>query len=873
MNKNDLFENNLTLFSRHSPNSIDKVRNADLTYLDFCETEKGETNLINHNWKKQPYFYNQKGAFDDLEEWYTNQLFVKAELITVYGIGLGYHYDILKRWLKRNPKHFLVFVEDDPAAWHRFLESEHAETILNDTQVYLMDFTYPGFDEWSQFRKEFDWLIVSSSVRPSRFVVAEAYQENRPTECHLIKIQLEHEINGKNNVAFEYINDPKNLFINYFFNFFRFSEYETQLKDMFGKLSGIPTIVCGAGPSLSTVIGQLNDLREKAIIIAAGTAMNITTRKGVLPHLGASIDPNEIQESRILSSIAYEIPHVLVPRFYYQATPHLHGPLIMYNSYGSTLINLWLGKELGIPTQNLNLGISTSTVTSAFAAMLGSNLVVLLGMDLAYIEGERYALGVTGHAADEPIPPKNPFINTQETISSLNARGETIKTQKLWVNESDFYRRFTREFPHISLINSTEEGLKIDEVPTLPFAEVLKRRLVRSYDIQNWIHAVIETSRKEPIPHSKILGAMMKWRESLLACKKFFSQELPDGDLSPILKEPAFEYSLKPVSRIFDGLAQVELSKLTRFPEKYSEDVKKKIMLESELGRAKFILPFIDQQLEVLDLAIQQNPPPQSFEKKEQPQQTTSIYKYENGILKIQDKELGIDFEELFEPTDNLRSYYPDGKLEREMLYLDGKLHGPSSFYSKDGVLLGRGWFIRDKRNGKSFQYYDDGSIASVQQFINGLPHGLQVYYYRTGQKSTQMNYQNGVLEGEVILYHPNGNLKKRQFFKNGLLHGTEEIWNANGGLIVQAEYQNNLPVGQSRIWHPNGQLAKEVKFYDNPKNFDITVWDDQGKVLQKKVYLPPSPFEGLSKLSEGIQSDLQKLNKTIESLKKSKPS
>jgi len=42
------------------------------------------------------------------------------------------------------------------------------------------------------------------------------------------------------------------------------------------------------------------------------------------------------------------------------------------------------------------------------------------------------------------------------------------------------------------------------------------------------------------------------------------------------------------------------------------------------------------------------------------------------------------------------KEYYPDGSLKAEKTYINGKLHGTSRFYSRDGNL----WAIQKSKNG-----------------------------------------------------------------------------------------------------------------------------------------------------------------------------
>lgn len=868
------FENNLKRFACLCPDSVERVKNADCSHLSFCKSEKGEDNLKNSRWPSHPYYYNQKGITDSLTAWFENQLIISEEIVLIYGIGLGYHYQFFKDWLKQNPKRFLVLIDDDPAVWHRFLEGSLATEIMADSQVILIDFKSPEYDQWNDFRNKFRWVITSSSLKPTKIFAAESYTVHRASECELIMRQLSYLIEQASKFAREMISNPGMLYYNYFKNMLVLPQCDTITHNIQTKLKGLPFIICGAGPSLAKVMPLLDDLRDKAVIFAAGTAMNILTRRGLRPHFGGSVDPMEIQESRIMSSIAYEIPHIFIPRFFYGATPHLHGPLLFHNLFGGSLCSSWFSSELGLPDDRWNLGISTSTVATTMAAVFGTELVILLGMDLAYTQGERYSEGVTSHPTSNPQPPKNPLLPKQNVVERYNIKGDVITTQPLWITESEFYKRFIGNFPHVSLINCTDQGLKIDEVPTLPFSDVAKRRLTRSYDIQNWIHFAIQSSEPPHVTEKQVLDSFEKWKTSLELCLELFSKNFVEPDIDTISEEPAFKYSLKIISDFFNEIAQAELNKFDLYPENYTEESKKAILEEKEKGRGNFLKPIIIAQLKVMNKVLDEykNHPKEPVKAptlKPTIHSATDLYRYENGEIVIQDDELGIHFKERFNPTETFKTTYPDGSTEKEMFYSGTDLHGPSSFYTESGLLLARGWFIHGKRSGKNLQYYRTGDLYSIQRFVEGKPHGIQEYYYPNGQLKTKIVYNKGLIEGELILYYPDGKMKKRQFFKNGQLNGVEEIWHSQGHLLVQAEYKDNLPTGTTKVWHPNGQLAKEVTFYGHPQNFDIVMWDDKGKMIQKKLYLPPSPFDGLNALSQDLQKSFNELSAKLENLKK----
>jgi len=109
-----------------------------------------------------------------------------------------------------------------------------------------------------------------------------------------------------------------------------------------------------------------------------------------------------------------------------------------------------------------------------------------------------------------------------------------------------------------------------------------------------------------------------------------------------------------------------------------------------------------------------------------------------------------------------------DGSKKMECFYLDGNLHGPSSFFSEKGVLLSKSWFWHGKQEGKCIWYYPSGQIYSIQRYREGHWHLLQEYFFESGQAKSCIPYNHGELDGEVKLYDSKGQLERSIPFKDG---------------------------------------------------------------------------------------------------------
>lgn len=172
-----------------------------------------------------------------------------------------------------------------------------------------------------------------------------------------------------------------------------------------------------------------------------------------------------------------------------------------------------------------------------------------------------------------------------------------------------------------------------------------------------------------------------------------------------------------------------------------------------------------------------------------------SRYVFQDNRLIIQDQELGIDIDEPFAPlmlpseakhgellndntlvlvrqleqameckgvrTGQYKLLYPDGKLKFVCYYLEGKLHGPSIFYSLEGVETARSWFYKGKRQGVCVWNYHSGALYSRQRFVEGVWEGAQEYYYPDGARKTLLFFKKGILTGKAKAWKRDGSLER----------------------------------------------------------------------------------------------------------------
>jgi hypothetical protein len=154
---------------------------------------------------------------------------------------------------------------------------------------------------------------------------------------------------------------------------------------------GAPVVIAGAGPSLNRNLEELRPYRDRAIFIAADTALKPSLAAGVVPDFVVAVDPG-VPNARHLThlppcdtalvaeaSVQSESLDAFAGRtFLFRVAAHQPWPWLAAAGVETTMLKAW-----------------GSVVVTAFdfGVALGGEPIVLIGADLAYTEGRPYCRG------------------------------------------------------------------------------------------------------------------------------------------------------------------------------------------------------------------------------------------------------------------------------------------------------------------------------------------------------------------------------------------------------------------------------------------------------------------------------------------------
>jgi len=108
-----------------------------------------------------------------------------------------------------------------------------------------------------------------------------------------------------------------------------------------------------------------------------------------------------------------------------------------------------------------------------------------------------------------------------------------------------------------------------------------------------------------------------------------------------------------------------------------------------------------------------------------------------------------------------VKTYYPNGVLQTESNWKDGKENGISKIYFENGTLFRESKWIRGKENGISKSYREDGGILIESNWKDGKADGIWRIYSDEGTLKRELTFKNGnAISG--VYYNKNGSIDRK---------------------------------------------------------------------------------------------------------------
>lgn len=399
----------------------------------------------------------------------------KAEI--VFGMGFGYHIEVLHTSFK-NKK--ILIIEPNIELFLQIIKIRNLETIIKNCIMFVDE-------EINSILKSIYSLYWDTNAGGIQCQPLGVYEELFPDTWGELRDKF---IKQGQSVQVDIATRKGSgeIWIQNYINNLSDISKASNTAGLIDKFRGKPGILVSAGPSLLKNIELIKDMKDKCVIIAAGTAVNILEKNGIIPHFMVGIDAWESEAEVHKKVKSQDIYFIYSNQVATGSLKSYTGPKFLMN-YTADLYTNEFFEYSGIKSDFFISGPSVANTCFDILLKLGCNPIILTGQDLAYSGGSKYAGEVsesTINSATEGL--KDRYILTKDIYDN------DIFTSLGFIAMKNFFEGyFERVKDKVEIINATEGGLNLENARNDTLQNVIDKYDFKPFEIENMIKEVHES--------------------------------------------------------------------------------------------------------------------------------------------------------------------------------------------------------------------------------------------------------------------------------------------------------------------------------------------------------------------------------------------
>ncbi len=520
-------------------NSIERIAlaNQDDIIINMLVTCNGSGHLICDHEDPISQAYNWIDRYVDPSS--------KADI--VFGLGFGYHIEVLITSFKNRR---VTVIEPDMELFYQILKVRNMEFIITKADIFVDE----PVDAILGKLNTLLWDADKGGIQCQPF---EVYGEMFPKLWDDLRekfLKTAHNFN----VDISTIRLFGELWVhNNIKNASRLCE-ASNAWGLAGNFRNIPGILVSAGPSLSKNVHLLKELKSKAVIMAAGTAVNVLERYGVTPHFMVGTDGTE-GEAEIHKKVqSRDIYFIYSNQVATGSVESYKGPKYFMNFPVDVYSERFL-KYAGIHSELFASGPSVANTCFDLLLKMGCNPIILVGQDLAFTGGIKYAgEEVQGQAHDDSADyEKKGYTLTKDIY------GQDIYTRADFMSMKNWFEMyFEKAKDMVDIINATEGGLNIGFARNDTLGSVIRKGSFREVDIESKIREIYKSNLFGEEVKNKLKAyneSIYQEIERLSQCSKRQKKlaDLIKRDVyHPVRDKKAFKRTVEEISTLADAVIE-----------------------------------------------------------------------------------------------------------------------------------------------------------------------------------------------------------------------------------------------------------------------------------------------------------------------------
>ncbi len=484
---NNVFEKNIIALKEKNAGLADKLLKYVLT--DVPQLVK-ENNAYNFSYKGK-LLHNPLSPLGEAAEIFAMAENTPVTIHLIYGIGLGYLFQVTSA---KSQGTVILYEPDLNILRTAFALVDFSNDILK-SNVFITD----------DFTEACGYIYQKSNMKNTPLLLSTtAYRELNEAQFNDMVTALQQEV-GRFSLDLKYTKEKfYSLILKIIHNVPKLLN-EIPLCEIKDAYKGKTAVIVSAGPTLDRNIKTIKKYRENIVLITVGTAIKSLAKHDITPDFLCIIESYD--SSKQISGLDLkEVNFVTEPYAHENIRNFEFKQTFSHVSQNLPVNDFWCNISGVNNSEYVSKGTVSYTALNT-ARILGCSKIVLVGQDLAYIEGQCYSKDsaykdlvckyndnlkkweITAENLEEFASSLSNSEDAEfrkqkaiERINNLNAslyyvkgiNGDMIPTESVYAAFIQPLSEFTQNYPDREYINTSLVGAQIDGFKNLSLEEALQ---------------------------------------------------------------------------------------------------------------------------------------------------------------------------------------------------------------------------------------------------------------------------------------------------------------------------------------------------------------------------------------------------------------
>jgi len=484
---NNIFEKNILALINKNKNLSEKLISYIPTEVPQLLQENGQYNLL----YKNQLMHNKVSPLGEAREIFAGSENTPATIHLIYGLGLGYLFQVASL----NSNGIVILYEPDLNILKTsFMLVDFSNDILKQN-VFVTD----NLEEVSEC------IYKNSNTENSPLLLSTIAYRNLNQSGFNDLVETLQRLVGSFNMDRKFTQEKFYPLLNQTLSNILHMVNEVPLWELKDLYKGKTAVVVSAGPTLDRNVEIIRKYRENIVLVVVGTALKTLTKNDLVPDFLCIIE--SFDSSKQLEDVDTTKINFVTEPFSHPNLRNFEFKNVFAHVSSNMPTNAYWSEVANIKSDEYFSKGTVSYTALNTARILGCSKIVLVGQDLAYIEGQCYSKDsaykdlvckyneelkkweISANNFEDFAnslsnnPDKNERINVAiRRLERLNnslyyvkgIRGDMVPTESVYAAFIKPLTEFTQTYTDIEYINTSLVGAQIDGFSNIDLETALK---------------------------------------------------------------------------------------------------------------------------------------------------------------------------------------------------------------------------------------------------------------------------------------------------------------------------------------------------------------------------------------------------------------